>query len=279
METDGQPMKKTLKTTASFPTPQGFGKRIHSPSPVHEHHDSEEVELEVPLDHGTSFIAHPSGPEALNFVRHLVSSENLTIVKAATDLQAIEAMSLNFMQALVWGGEVTGRICGAMERASSSQKSMNDVLSQHEELMKRMEDLHMKHEAEKVAFLAELKFARAHAQVLEDKAAWAEQKALNFEEQLRKKDHEAEAMWLQKKEKFIHSSEFYSLCSDKETSYFEHGINGGIAQIRANGYSEAEHHFSFLDVFKALEDMPEKKGRATETEDLDIWEEVSGLAE
>ncbi|XP_075493989.1 uncharacterized protein LOC142531656 [Primulina tabacum] len=160
------------------------------------------------------------------------------------------------MQALVWGGEVTDRICGAREMASSSQKSMNDILSRHGELMKRMEDIHTKSEAEKVAFLAELEVARAQAQVFEDKAAWAEQRALQLEEQLGKKDHEAEVMWLQKKEEFIHSSEFDSLCSDKATSYFEHVFNGCIVQVWANEYSEAKHFFSFLDVVKALEDMP-----------------------
>ncbi|XP_073310924.1 uncharacterized protein [Primulina huaijiensis] len=157
MEFDGQPMKKTLKVTASFPTPQGSGKGTHSSSTVPDNRDFEEVEPKASLDHGTSFIAHPSGSKVLNFVRHLVYSEDLAIVKAATDLQAIEAMSFNFMQitsfvsfvsivllqrtyifasqALVWGGEVTDLIYGAREMASSSQKSMNDVRSRQGELM------------------------------------------------------------------------------------------------------------------------------------------------
>ncbi|XP_073027468.1 uncharacterized protein [Primulina eburnea] len=98
LDSDEQPVKKVLRITTSSPISKGSGKGPLSSSTVPDTRDFEEVNREAPLDHGTSFIARPSGPKALNFVRHLVSSEDLALVKAATDLQAMESMSLNFMQ-------------------------------------------------------------------------------------------------------------------------------------------------------------------------------------
>ncbi|KZV33901.1 protein trichome birefringence-like, partial [Dorcoceras hygrometricum] len=67
-----------------------------------------------------------------------------------------------------------------------------------------------------------------------------------------------ETSWRFDKEKFLKSSEFETLCSEKTSFFFEHRFNGCLDQFRANGYSEKEHPNSLLDVMRALKDIPEE---------------------
>ncbi|KZV54878.1 hypothetical protein F511_35953, partial [Dorcoceras hygrometricum] len=67
------------------------------------------------------------------------------------------------------------------------------------------------------------------------------------------------------KERFLKSSKFDVMCSNKALIFFECGFKGCLAQFRANSYSEEEHPDSFLNFVRALEDMSEKEKRRTRT--------------
>ncbi|KZV37085.1 hypothetical protein F511_15031 [Dorcoceras hygrometricum] len=146
--------------------------------------------------------------------------------------------------------------------------------------------------ASQIASLEELKAIRDH----EKKAAEAVQEALRAqlatecraqateEEALRRPKaraaEEAELMryevanaWALEKDEFLQSSKFERLCAKKSVAYFKSGFEGTVAQFRANGYSEEEHTTPFLDLKKALREMPEDDEGAEEEEEE---EEASG---
>ncbi|KZV52088.1 hypothetical protein F511_41477 [Dorcoceras hygrometricum] len=77
------------------------------------------------------------------------------------------------------------------------------------------------------------------------------------EERIKRAQEEAEASWEKRKADFLKKDEFDRLCSTRALSFFQQGFDGCLAQIRDNGYSEAEHPFSFLDVLKSLEALPD----------------------
>ncbi|KZV51717.1 hypothetical protein F511_13129 [Dorcoceras hygrometricum] len=152
---------------------------------------------------------------------------SLPVVNSASDKKITEALASNFLQVLLWGGELSRRVTKARETARSSRRSLEDVMVKHDKLMKEIEDEEMKKAGEEA------------------------------EEKIKKVQEEAETAWEKKKEDFLKSDEFDRLCATRALSFFQKGFDGCLAQIRDNGYSEAEYPFSFLDVLKSLEALPD----------------------
>ncbi|KZV58710.1 hypothetical protein F511_31859 [Dorcoceras hygrometricum] len=175
-----------------------------------------------------SFVAKPFGSVSLDFVRCLVPDQDFDLVKSVPFLAALEAADLHFMQALVWSGEVENRLTQAQDEVVMTQRSMDGVLDRHNDLMKQLDEIRAQKDKEKESVLLELEAIRAEAQ-------------------------SSKAQILQ------------IICSEEENKpfrlrwriFFEQGFNGCLAQVRANGYSEEEHHALFLDVEQAFADMPE----------------------
>ncbi|KZV38733.1 hypothetical protein F511_19531 [Dorcoceras hygrometricum] len=80
---------------------------------------------------------------------------------------------------------------------------------------------------------------------------------------------EATNAWDLGKGEFLKSSKFDTLCAMKSLAYFKTGFESCVAQFRANGYSEEEHPAPFLDVKKALQEMPEDDEEAEDEADED----------
>lgn len=71
------------------------------------------------------------------------------------------------------------------------------------------------------------------------KRAYLVKKSMSLEGQLLGDRQEAEAFWAIKKEEFIKSQEFATLCSGKALKFFELRFQGCAAQLKVNGYSES----------------------------------------
>ncbi|KZV42931.1 hypothetical protein F511_12840 [Dorcoceras hygrometricum] len=93
-----------------------------------------------------------------------------------------------------------------------------------------------------------------------------ETKARAAEEAERMRDEVANT-WAREKEGFLKSPEFERPCVKKSVAYFKTGFEGAVAQFRANAYSEEEHPAPFLDVKKALREMPEDDKEAEDEEE------------
>ncbi|KZV38444.1 hypothetical protein F511_41143 [Dorcoceras hygrometricum] len=141
-------------------------------------------------------------------------------------------------------GELSRRVSNAREVARSSRRSLDEMMVQHDKLMRELEDVRGASDVKKRSLM--------------DKLVASEASVARLQEEMKRMQEEAEATWMKRKEYFLKSSEFDQLCSTRALSFFEQGFNGCLAQFRANGYSEAEHPASFLNVLKALEDFPEE---------------------
>ncbi|KZV51402.1 hypothetical protein F511_20566 [Dorcoceras hygrometricum] len=164
---------------------------------------------------------------------------DLPVINSASDQAITKALATNFMQALVWVGELSRRVSNAREVARSSKQSLDEILVQHDKLMRELEDVHGASDAEKISLDDKLTISKAS-------------------EEMKKMKGEVEATWEKRKDDFLKSSEFDRLCSAKALSFFEKGFNGCLAQFRDNGYLDTEHPTSFLSILKALEDFPEE---------------------
>ncbi|KZV17017.1 hypothetical protein F511_31309 [Dorcoceras hygrometricum] len=63
------------------------------------------------------------------------------VLSSASDKTVTEALASKFLQALVWGGELSRRVTKAREVARSSRRSLDDVMAKHDKLMKEIEDV------------------------------------------------------------------------------------------------------------------------------------------
>ncbi|KZV24426.1 hypothetical protein F511_24221 [Dorcoceras hygrometricum] len=142
----------------------------------------------------------------------------------------------------------------AREVAHSSKRSLNDVMVKHDKLMKEIEEVRGASDAEKRSLEQKLTDSEASIIRLQEEMKKAGEEA---EEKIKRAQEEAEASWEKRKADFLKSDEFDRLCSTRALSFFQQGFDGCLAQIRDNGYSEAEHPFSFLDVLKSLEALPD----------------------
>ncbi|KZV35615.1 hypothetical protein F511_27759 [Dorcoceras hygrometricum] len=152
------------------------------------------------------------------------------------------------------GGELSRRVTKAREVAHSSKRSLNDVMAKHDKLMKEIEDVRGASDAEKKSLEQKLAASEASVIRLQEEMKKAGEEA---EEKIKKVQEEAEASWEKRKVDFLKSDEFDRLCATRALSFFQHGFDGCLSHIRANGYSEAEHPFYFLDVLKSLEALPD----------------------
>ncbi|KZV39233.1 hypothetical protein F511_30369 [Dorcoceras hygrometricum] len=110
--------------------------------------------------------------------------------------------------------------------------------------------LHLMQESEEMAVELESSRTRAFRAEAENKALQAE---------VDKWKDEAANSWELGKEKFLQSKEFRVLCSGKALAFFEKGFDGCLAQFRESGYTEEEHPASFLDVERALANLPDEE--------------------
>ncbi|KZV40405.1 hypothetical protein F511_10808 [Dorcoceras hygrometricum] len=203
------------------------------------------------LDASTiSFIAKPSGSASLDFTRHLIPDRDYNLVNSVPDLAALEAASLHLMQAVVWSGSVANRLLRAREEITETKHSMDGVLQEHGGLMKQLEEIRANHDKESEEMALKLESSRTRALRAEE-----ENKALQAE--VDKWKDEAANSWELGKEKFLQSKEFRILCSGKALAFFEKGFDECLAQFRESGYTEEEHPASFLDVERALANLPD----------------------
>ncbi|KZV43178.1 hypothetical protein F511_23654 [Dorcoceras hygrometricum] len=222
---DKRPRKKTLSAS-------DIDKEVETSLP-----DQPTVEV-------TSFITRPVTTTTVAFFQNFSPELDLPVINSASNQAITEALATNFMQALVWGGESSRRVSNAREVARSSKQSLDEMLVQHDKLMRELEDVRGASDAEKRS--------------LEDKMTTSEASVARLQEEMKKMKGEVEATWENGKDDFLKSSEFDRLCSYKALYFLEKGFNGCLAQFRDNGYSETEHPASFLSILKALEDFPEE---------------------
>ncbi|KZV35430.1 hypothetical protein F511_34945 [Dorcoceras hygrometricum] len=219
---------KSARATASVgPTSEPSGAVVKAP---------EQQTTEAPyvlLDTSAiSFVAKPFGSVSLDFVRRLVLEQDFVLVKSVPDITALEAASLHLI--IEWRGR------------DSLQPSTGEL-----------EDIRAEKDKEKESVLLELETTRAEAQSSKAQALRFEEEKKTLQAEVERLKVEAENSWQLGKEKFLKSKDFDILCSERASVFFEKGFNGCLAQFRANGYREEEHPALFLDVEKALADMPE----------------------
>ncbi|KZV20027.1 hypothetical protein F511_15270 [Dorcoceras hygrometricum] len=202
----------------------------------------------------SSFIAQPVASTTVAFFQHFIPPLDVPVVSSASDKKITEALASHFLQALIWGGELSRRVTKAREVAHSSKRSLNDVMAKHDKLMKEIEEVRGASDAEKRSIEQKLTDSEASIIRLQEEMKKAGEEA---EEKIKRAQEEAEASWEKRKEDFLKSDEFDRLCSTRALSFFQQGFDGCLDQIRDNGYSEAEHPFSFLDVLKSLEALPD----------------------
>ncbi|KZV38489.1 hypothetical protein F511_35299 [Dorcoceras hygrometricum] len=202
----------------------------------------------------SSFIAQPVASTTVAFFQHFIPPLDAPVVSSASDKKITEALASHFLQALLWGGELSRRVTKAREVAHSSKRSLNDVMAKHDKLMKEIEEARGASDAEKRSLEQKLTDSEASFIRLQEEMKKAGEEA---EERIKRAQEEAEASWEKRKADFLKSDEFDRLCSTRALSFFQQGFDGCLAQIRDNGYSEAKNPFSFLDVLKSLEALPD----------------------
>ncbi|KZV30437.1 hypothetical protein F511_34492 [Dorcoceras hygrometricum] len=225
----------------------------------------------------SSFIAQPVASTTVAFFQHFIPPLDVPVVNSASDKKITEALASHFLQvhkyfscvsfdvsahlfnhfsgAYLGGGvELSRRVTKAREVAHSSKRSLNDVMANHDKLMKEIEEVRGASDAEKRSLEQKLTDSEASFIRLQEEMKKAGEEA---EERIKRAQEEAEASWEKRKADFLKSDEFDRLCSTRALSFFQQGFDGCLAQIRDNGYSEAEHPFYFLDVLKSLEALPD----------------------
>ncbi|KZV54493.1 hypothetical protein F511_27161 [Dorcoceras hygrometricum] len=90
--------------------------------------------------------------------------EDFDVVKGVPDLVVLEAVSLHFMQDLVWTGEATNRLSQARDEVVRTKRSMDGVLGRHKDLLKQLEEMRAQEDREKESLRLALEAARADAQ-------------------------------------------------------------------------------------------------------------------
>ncbi|KZV45143.1 hypothetical protein F511_25305 [Dorcoceras hygrometricum] len=205
----------------------------------------------------SSFIARPITTTIVAFFQNFVPELDLPVVSSASDQAITEGLASKFLQVCRhWsGGQIVRWVTKAREVAYSSRRSLDEMMAKHDKLMREIEDVRGASDAENRSLSDKMAASEAS-----DTRLWEERNRMGeeAEEKMRRMQEEAEASWAKRKEDFLKSAEFDRLCSNMALYYFRHGFNGCLAQFRSNGYAEAEHPASFLNVLKALEDFPEE---------------------
>ncbi|KZV31070.1 hypothetical protein F511_31380 [Dorcoceras hygrometricum] len=196
-----------------------------------------------------SFVAKPSGSVSLDFTRRLISDQDYDL-------------------ALVWSGSMANRLIQEREEVTKTKHSMDEMLENHEGLMKQLAEIRANNDKEKEVMALELEASRAEAQLSNARALRAEEENRALQAEVDRWKGEEENSLELGKEKFLQSKEFKVLCSGKALTFFEKGFDGCLAQFRESGYTEEEHPAPFLDVERALASM---------SDDEDAEEDGSGL--
>lgn len=159
---------------------------------------------------------------------------------------------------------------------ATSRKYLDGIWAHHAALTQQLQDYADRDTAEKASMLAESKALLERAELAEQKARhvelveqekdWLALENLSLQRQVTSLQQEAENQWPVRKKEFLKSPEFKVFCSDKALTFFEKSFQGCLDQFRVNGYSEADHPAVFLDVDKALQDLPEN-GEVSGTEE------------
>ncbi|KZV48237.1 hypothetical protein F511_26782 [Dorcoceras hygrometricum] len=252
------PLMIRLSRSKDLKLPRGSNPRTEEQAnPIPEKPIDEEAGTSQPEQSSlevSSFIACPVTSTTVAFFQNFVPELDLPVVSSASDKKITEALASNFLQALLWGGELSRRVTKARETARSSRRSLDDVMVKHHRMMKEVEDVRGASDAENKSLEQNLAALEASVMRLQEEMKKAGEEA---EEKIKKVQEEAETAWEKKKEDFLKSDEFDRLCVTRALSFFQKGFDGCLTQIRDNGYSEAEYPFSFLDVLNSLEALPD----------------------
>ncbi|KZV18393.1 protein UPSTREAM OF FLC-like [Dorcoceras hygrometricum] len=216
-----EPTKEKRRKSSSGGDKHPKKKKTSSSAEVNTEAGASQPDVEV-----SSFIAQPVTSTIVAFFHHFIPPLDAPVVNSASDKKVTEALTSNFLQALIWGGELSRRVTKAREVANSSKRSLNDVMAKHDKLMKEIEDVRGAFDAEKKSLEQKLTSSEASVIRLQEEMKKAGEEA---EEKIKRAQEEAEASWEKRKADFL----------------------------KDNGYSEAEHPFSFLDVLKSLEALPD----------------------
>ncbi|KZV46148.1 hypothetical protein F511_21156 [Dorcoceras hygrometricum] len=232
-----------------------------------------------------SLVVSASGAVATRFLCHIAPDRDIGRLSGAS-------ISSNLASALDWKGEVIKRLTRAQRETNDLRRHFDDMTEHCTQLEMRLAEVEapradderaaearradletrgLRLEAERAALMAEKRAMVKEKESLEAKKATMrskldETKARAEEEAGRLRSEAIHASDLGKEE-FLKSSEFDTLCAKKVVSYFKVGFEGCVAQFRANDYSEEEHPAPFLDVKKALMDIPDEDEEEADEEE------------
>ncbi|KZV18504.1 hypothetical protein F511_10254 [Dorcoceras hygrometricum] len=206
----------------------------------------------------------PTAAVATKFICNIALDRDMERVAGASDTEVVDLFASQIAAAVVWGGEV-------VKRLTRAQREAND----HRQLFLEAMELKLVAErtaraTEEEAMRAELEVALEGRTVAEDELEEVRARAAEEVEGMKVEVANAQVLW---KEDFLRSLEFDRLCMKKSVAYFKSGFDGAVAQFRAHGYPEEKHPAPFLDMKKALREMPDEEEKAEEEEEE---EEVSG---
>ncbi|KZV55442.1 hypothetical protein F511_41478 [Dorcoceras hygrometricum] len=197
-------------------------------------------------------------------------------------------------QAIAWGGEVVKRLTQAQREANHHHTNFVEAMGNHAELTAQLEELKDIRAQEKKASEAVQEALRAQL-VAEKRARASEEESLRTELEVAlegKTIVEAELKETQTrtakeiehlraevanartigKEEFLKSPEFDRLLVKKSVAYFKSGFDGAVAQFRTNGFPEEEFPAPFLDMKKALREMPDGPVEEEKEEEEEVGE-------
>ncbi|KZV29868.1 golgin subfamily B member 1-like [Dorcoceras hygrometricum] len=196
--------------------------------------------------------------------------------------------------AIAWGGEVVKRLTQAQREANHHHTNFVEAMGNHAELTAQLEELKDIRAQEKKASEAVQEALRAQL-VAEKRARASEEESLRTElevalegktiveaelketrtrtakeiEHLRAEVDNARTIG---KEEFLKSPEFDRLLVKKSVAYFKSGFDGAVAQFRTNGFPEEEFPAPFLDMKKALREMPDGPVEEEKEEEEEVGE-------
>ncbi|KZV13998.1 hypothetical protein F511_44647 [Dorcoceras hygrometricum] len=216
-----------------------------------------------------SLVVSPSGVVATNLLCHIAPDRDIGRLSGAGNAEAMSLFSSNL--AAREAGDLHRSFDDTAEHCTELETRLVEVEAARAEEA-RATEMHraaletrgLRLEVERVALLSENKALAVEKVAM--RADLADTKARD-EEEARLLRSEAIHAWDLGKEGFLQSSEFDTLCAKKAVAYFRVGFEDCVAQFQANGYSEEEHPASFLDMKKALMEMPDDEEPEEEDEE------------
>ncbi|KZV32798.1 hypothetical protein F511_23710 [Dorcoceras hygrometricum] len=193
-----------------------------------------------------SLVVSPTAAVATKYLCHMAPDRDLDLLAGASNTEAV--------------GLFASQIASLEELKAIRAQEKKASEAMQEVLRAQVVTERAARATEEEALRAELEATLNEKTAVEAKLEETEARAV--EEAERKRDEVAIA-WALGKEEFLKSPEFERLCAKKSVAYFK----TGLAQFRANGYSEEEHPTPFLDVKKALREMPEDDEEVEEEEE------------